>query len=193
MRLTNINRSEPPSQFVISSQEQFELWEPLNDTIMGGSSQSFCRSTHDGLLIEGEVIEEGGGFISCRSPVLKEPLNLSKYRGIRVEVDGDGRTLKLAMTCRDRLLGLTGFISGGIYWVASIPTKPKGTTCVDIPFLDLLPTALAKPVSLPIKFNSSNVTQFQLLHSKFGQPGELNPGFKTGPIKILLRSISGFS
>ncbi len=75
--------------------------------------------------------------------------------------------------------------------MAEVPTSSSGTTVVKIPFASLKPTVRAKPVKFPLRFDSSAVTQFQLLHSKFGKPGEMNTGFRTGTIKILLRSISG--
>ena len=51
-------------------------WSVLNDTIMGGSSSSACRLTAEGLLLEGNIVEQGGGFVSCRSPRFQPPLNL---------------------------------------------------------------------------------------------------------------------
>ena len=39
----------------------FDSWATLNDTIMGGRSQAGCRLTPEGLLLEGEVVAEGGG------------------------------------------------------------------------------------------------------------------------------------
>ena len=68
--------------------------------------------------------------------------------------------------------------------------KRFGTTIIKVPFESLEPTVLAKKISLPIKFKSDSISQFQLLHSKFGRPGELNPGFKPGKINFLLQSIS---
>ena len=35
-------------------------WSSLNDTIMGGRSSAGCRMTDEGLLLEGELIEQGG-------------------------------------------------------------------------------------------------------------------------------------
>ena len=40
--------------------------------------------------------------------------------------------------------------------------------------------------------HSNLITQFQLLHSKFGEPGKINTEFKPGHIEILLRSISAY-
>ena len=169
--------------------DQFSDWRPLDDSIMGGKSNSICQVRKEGLFVEGNLVEEGGGFISCRSSVMSHPLDLSSFSAFQLNVDGDGRTLKFAVACKDKILGLVDLMDWGLRWVAEFPTNESGTTQVIIPFTTLKPTVRAKSVTLPIKFDSSVITQFQLLHSKFGQPGELNKGFRPGPIKILLRSI----
>jgi hypothetical protein len=70
-----------------------------------------------------------------------------------------------------------------------VPTEPEGTTRLTIPFTDLHPTIRAKPVGLPLKFDASGITRLQVLHSKFGDAGALNPGFRPGDIRLLIRSI----
>ena len=67
----------PASEQIIVQGSGFADWTSLNDTIMGGSSRAGCRVTPEGLLLEGELIEAGGGFVSCRSPRLQPPLDLS--------------------------------------------------------------------------------------------------------------------
>ena len=183
----------PPSEAsVLSRLSEFSAWKSLNDSIMGGSSQAGCRVSPEGLILEGELVEQGGGFVSCRSPMLMPPLDLSAYQSLQLEVDGEGRTLKLAIASRDRIFGLTERISDELRWVAPIPTNGSGTTLVDIPFSSLQATLRAKPVALPfrlLRFDPSGVSQLQLLHSKFNESGELNQGFRPGQIRILLRSI----
>ena len=66
---------------------------------MGGSSLAKCRSSEKGLFLEGNLVEEGGGFVSCRSPIFDKPFNLSKYSGLILDVEGEGRTLKFAIAC----------------------------------------------------------------------------------------------
>ena len=61
-----------------------------------------------------------------------------------------------------------------------------------IPFKDFRPTIRAKPVPIPLKFNSKSISQLQLLYSKFGTAGDLNIGFQAGTYQILLRSISAY-
>ena len=79
----------------------FAEWSSLNDTIMGGRSTAGCRVDADGLVLEGELIEQGGGFVSCRSPRLQPPLDLSPYSALQLDVQAEGRTLKIALGCRD--------------------------------------------------------------------------------------------
>ena len=157
---------------------------------MGGASQATCSITTEGLLLRGNLVEQNGGFVSCRSPVISPPLNLSKFRGFEIHVEGSGRTLKFGVSCKKSLFGLEILTPNKIRWVAAIPTNEIGVTIIKVPFDSLEPAIRAKPVSLPVRFDPSCVSQLQLLHSKFGQPGMLNPRFKAGPIRILLKSIN---
>lgn len=176
---------------LLVEKNQFFNWTCINDSIMGGNSKAFCSTDTSGLTLKGDVIERDGGFVSCSSQLFDPPLNLASYSGFRLEVDGDGRTLKFAVACRDGLLGITELFQGGVRWVSELPTKDTGTTFIDIPFSTLKPNIRAKSIPYPLTFNETKVTQFQLLHSKFGLSGDLNTGFRTGPIQITLRSISG--
>jgi len=139
------------------------------------------------------LVEEGGGFVSCRSPIFDKPFDLSKYAGLILDVEGEGRTLKFAIACEKKSLSLSNLLKGDIRWVASIPTKKNGVSRIKIPFKDLEPARRAKPVRLPIRFDPTCINRFQLLHSKFGQPGKMNSGFFSGPIKVLIKSISAYS
>ena len=58
---------------LVVSGDGFSGWLALNDTIMGGRSSGVCRSGPSGLVLEAEVIEAGGGFVSCRSPCSHHP------------------------------------------------------------------------------------------------------------------------
>ena len=172
---------------------EFSDWKSLNDTIMGGSSRANCLSTDQGLLLEGNLVEEGGGFVSCRSPIFTKPYDLSNYSGLILDIEGGGRTLKFAITCEKKTWALSNLLKGDIRWVASLPTNKDGVTRIKIPFKDFEPARRAKPVRLPLRFDASCINRFQLLHSKFGQPGKINSGFFSGPIKLLIKSISAYS
>ena len=183
-----------PKPSKVMSSNDFDDWFSLNDTIMGGSSKAVCIASSKGLSLEGVVVEEKGGFVSCKSPIFSPPINLSNYQGFELKIDGKGRTLKFGVSCKYGILCVNEFFldksPGGLRWVSEIPTKRFGTTIVKVPFDNLEPTVLAKKINRPIKFRSDSISQFQLLHSKFGRPGELNPGFQSGKINFLLKSIS---
>ena len=185
----------PPTEIAIKpliQGSEFSDWKSLNDTIMGGSSRASCRSSDKGLFLEGNLVEEGGGFVSCRSPIFDKPFNLSKYSGLIIDVEGEGRTLKFAIACEKKPLSLSNLLKGDIRWVASIPTNKKGVSRIEVPFKNLEPARRAKPVRLPLRFDPTCVNRFQLLYSKFGQPGKINSGFSPGPIKVLIKSISAY-
>ena len=178
----------------VLSSSDFNDWFSLNDTVMGGSSKAVCKTTSRGLSLQGVVVEEKGGFVSCTSPKYSPLLNFSNYQGFELKINGRGRTLKFGVSCEYGILGIQEFFldrsPGGLRWVAEIETNRFGTTIIKIPFNRLEPTVLARKISQQIKFKSDAISQFQLLHSKFGKPGELNPGFKAGKINFLLQSIS---
>tara|TARA_B100000902_G_scaffold202280_1_gene192778 strand:+ start:94 stop:642 length:549 start_codon:yes stop_codon:yes gene_type:complete len=175
---------------VLFQKQEFEGWETLNDTVMGGSSSAYCENINSGLLLKGNIIEKAGGFVSCRSSIYKPSLDINEYQSFELKINGQGRTFKFAVACEDDLLGLTEFIPGGLRWIRSFPTKNFGTTNIQIPFSSLKPSIRANKVSFPFKFKPSKIKRLQLLHSKFGDDGLLNNEFKSGPIKILIKSIS---
>ena len=87
----------PELEKVVSSSD-FDDWFSLNDTIMGGSSKAVCRASSKGLSLEGVVVEEKGGFVSCKSPIFSPLLNLSSYQGFELKIEGKGRTLKFGVS-----------------------------------------------------------------------------------------------
>ncbi|MFM1812827.1 MAG: hypothetical protein RLZZ336_1765 [Cyanobacteriota bacterium] len=184
---------------VVFSGAGFAGWHALNDPIMGGrsSGQVHVHSEH-GLTFKGEVVEQGGGFISCRSPQLSPPLDLSAFGGLRLVIAGGGRRFKLAVACADGVAGLTNLIPGGLRWVTEFGTEAEGLTAVTVPWERLTASVRAQPVTtLPLgyvpRFDPSRITRLQLLHSKFDDAGGLNQGFRPGPIHLVLQSISAMT
>lgn len=175
---------------LVVSGDGFSGWLALNDTIMGGRSSGVCRSGPSGLVLEAEVIETGGGFVSCRSPLFSPPLNLSGYRALQLDLRGDGRRYKLAVACADGVAGLTELIPGGLRWVSEFATSSEGLTTVEIPFEQLKASVRAQPMTLPLlRFDPSRITRLQILHSKFGDDGRPNPGFRAGALRLGVEAI----
>lgn len=176
----------------------FQGWHALNDTVMGGRSRGTCTTTAAGLHFDGEVVEEGGGFISLRSPLFSPPLDLSEARGLELVIQGEGRRFKLALACADGVAGLTELIPGGLRWVQEFGTNDEGPTRVAILFTDLIPSVRARPVEglplgIPLRFDPSRITRLQLLHSRFGDDGGANPGFRAGPIHVEILAVDALA
>lgn len=186
----------PPGATPVSAQplilvagDGFSGWSSLNDTIMGGRSSGSCSAGREGLVMESLVVEEGGGFVSCRSPEFVPPLDLSPYGALEFELEGDGRRYKLAIACADRVTGAAELIPGGLRWVAEFATEAHGISKVVVPFNRLTPSVRARPLGIPLRFDPRRIQRIQLLHSKFNDSGGLNPGFRPGPLRLVVRSI----
>ena len=177
------------ASLMVVAGDGFAGWHSLNDTIMGGRSQGQCQSGSTGLVMTAEVVAEGGGFVSCRSPLFSPPLDLSAQAGLQLELEGDGRRYKLAIACSDGLAGLTELIPGGLRWVAEFGTEAQGPTRVWIPFSQLRPSVRAKPVGLPLRFDPARITRLQILHSRFGDDGGENSGFRAGTLQLRIQAI----
>jgi hypothetical protein len=179
---------------VLESGETFRAWQPLNDTVMGGRSSGSCTVSHDGLTLEANVVAEGGGFVSCRSPIYAPPLDLSSAQGVLLELSADGRAYKLAVACADGVAGLTELIPGGLRWVIDFTTEPDVRQRLPLRFDQLRASIRARPVEslplgIPLRFDPMRITRFQLLHSRFGDDGAANPGFRPGPLQLQLHSL----
>ncbi|QNJ08819.1 NADH:ubiquinone oxidoreductase complex I intermediate-associated CIA30-like protein [Synechococcus sp. Minos11] len=174
---------------LIAAGDGFSGWASLNDTIMGGRSSGECVVNSDGLLMQAEVVAEGGGFVSCRSPVWQPPLDLSSATALRLRLQGDGRRYKLAVAVSDLAGRLGDLVPGGLRWVEDFDTQPSGISEVVIPFSDLKPVVRAKPVGFPLRFEAAKVSRLQILHSRFADDGESNPGFRAGPLRLQVLSI----
>lgn len=176
----------------------FSGWHALNDTVMGGRSRGECSVTSRGLQFDGDVVEDGGGFVSVRSPLFSPPLDLSFAKALQLVLEGGGRRFKLAVACADGVAGLTELIPWGVRWVQEFGTELEGLTQVTIPFAQLTPSVRARPVAglplgLPLRFDASRITRLQLLHSRFGDDGGPNPGFRAGPIHLEILSIDALA
>jgi NADH dehydrogenase [ubiquinone] 1 alpha subcomplex assembly factor 1 len=96
--------------------EEMTYWYRINDSVMGGLSQSNLRVVDKVAYFEGELsLENNGGFASVRrvGPVTLKSSKLP----ISLEIKGDGRSYQL------RLRTNQGF--DGMAYVASFSSSPK--------------------------------------------------------------------
>ncbi|NNF51916.1 MAG: CIA30 family protein [Gammaproteobacteria bacterium] len=85
-------------------------WLSVNDTVMGGRSDSGLVIRNGILHFSGNLsLENNGGFTSIRHDL---PIDLSARTGIRLRVKGDGRSYQLRLQTDSRYFGRPVAFSG---------------------------------------------------------------------------------
>ena len=80
-----------------------QRWYVVNDSVMGGMSNSQVVQTQDSLVFTGNVsLENNGGFASIRTELNTQSQNT---KGITLRVKGDGQTYQLRLRTTDYLDG----------------------------------------------------------------------------------------
>jgi len=70
-------------------------WRIVNDTVMGGRSDSEASLTENSLIFTGRVsLENNGGFASIRSPYAD--FDLSPYKTVKIRCRGKGQKMALS-------------------------------------------------------------------------------------------------
>lgn len=89
--------------FDFASSESIEQWRSIDDVVMGGKSQSELSWNEEGYMVFAGTLcnDPGSGFASIRSD--SDRFDLSQYRGIALEVKGDGHRYKLSLRCEAAL------------------------------------------------------------------------------------------
>jgi uncharacterized protein YbjT (DUF2867 family) len=161
-------------------------WYSVDDGVMGGVSNSQWRLLGDRALFTGNVsTANNGGFASVRSPNFEPPLDLAGAEGIQLRIQGDGKRYKFIARNENQWDGLS--------YCYSFDTFNNRPQTVRIPFNQLIPVFRAKTVPEKGPFNPSQVSSFQLMHSKFEYDGGLNPSFSPGIFGLEIEAIQTYA
>ena len=89
---------------VVSAQANAnQRWYVVNDSVMGGVSNSEVTQTQESLLFTGNVsLDNNGGFASIRTALNTQSQNT---KGITLRVKGDGQTYQLRLRTTSSLDG----------------------------------------------------------------------------------------
>jgi len=112
--------------------DEARRWAEVNDSVMGGLSQSKLVFTPSGTaLFQGNVsLENYGGFASVRT--YPYPYQLGGYEGMALRVRGDGHRYRLRFRIDANY--------DGIAYQASFDTVPDEWCVIRVPFADCKPT-----------------------------------------------------
>jgi len=129
-------------------------WRIINDTVMGGVSSSRFEATGEGAVFTGTVsLDQGGGFVSMRSP--EDRYDLSEGDGLRLFIRGSGKTFKL-----------TFYTEAGGRVSYRAPFTPPSTTdweAVNVFFDDLTPFVRGRHVPDAPAFDPARVRAVGIL------------------------------
>ncbi len=161
-------------------------WYSVDDGVMGGVSSSQWHLLGDRALFTGNVsTANNGGFASVRSPNFEPPLDLAGAEGIQLRIQGDGKRYKFIARSETQWDGLS--------YCYSFDTFNNRPQTVRIPFNQLIPVFRAKTVPEKGSFNPSQISSFQLMHSKFEYDGGLNPSFSPGIFGLEIEAIQTYA
>lgn len=159
---------------------------PVNDTVMGGRSDSELLQTAEGLVFQGAVTKQGGGgFVSCRL----QPSDSGRFRQLLRQSRG------LIVTVR-RLRGAAGWkvqLNEGFnetQWQADF-IAPATRGEVQIAFSSLVPTWRGMPQGRTglSREQLERIQGIGFMLSFLSANGASNAGFQEGPFALCVQSI----
>lgn len=116
-------------------------WFSINDTVMGGLSESTFTADDEGgtAVFAGILRVRGGGFASTRSP--SRHFALTGAQGLEARVKGDGKAYRLYVMITEGL--------DGILYRYDFGTEAGKWQEVRAPFDDFVPTYHGQPTTAP--------------------------------------------
>ena len=154
---TVMSKEKELTIFDFNKKNDLNQWGPINDTVMGGISDSQLQMTKEGnALFAGNVsLENNGGFASLQSQ--PSTYDFTGYEGIAIRVKGGGKRYKLSLKNNT-------FLDSARYEAAFNTEKDVWTT-IQIPFNTLVPTFRGIVLTNETPLDISRVKSFGLLIS----------------------------
>jgi NADH dehydrogenase [ubiquinone] 1 alpha subcomplex assembly factor 1 len=133
-----------------SQADELNNWLIVNDTVMGGRSQSIAQSQDRNLHFVGELsLRNNGGFASIRR--VHEPIEWHTNTPIQITVKGDGREYQFRLR--------TNRYMDGVAYVKSFATLKDEWQTISFQEKDFTPQFRGRLVKSADALNFSNITQ----------------------------------
>ena len=167
-------------------------WFRLDDSVMGGQSETTHSSEGERLHFQGIINTDGGGFCSIRAK-LQQGFD-EDVTGIRLKFIGDGKTYKVTLSNGKSSIGESPS------WQTDLPTLSGKEQTVVLPLSDLTPSFGGRPSSRPsaeelakYKLDPSSIQEIGLMLSLQLSDGTPNPKNTFGegvfPFSLQVKSI----
>lgn len=155
-------------QVDFSDNEELNYWTRINDTVMGGLSESNLRVVDNIAYFEGQLsLKNNGGFASVRR---MGPISLqSGNTPIMLVINGDGRRYQL------RLRTNAGF--DGVAYVATFPNNFQQWQTLSFTENDFVPQFRGRTVTSAPDLSFSDVKQIGFMLAD-KQPGSFQLAIK---------------
>jgi hypothetical protein len=152
----------PTPLFAFSTAAEAAAWQPIDDIVMGGVSQSRMEFVSPrGARFTGNVsLERGGGFASVRNASVR--LDLTRAQGLRLRVRGDGKRYKLILLDRP--------VFDGVQHQASFHPPADSWTDVELPFHGFTPRFRGRVLTGVESLDPAHISGIGLMISE-GQAG----------------------
>lgn len=138
--------------FDFSSRADEDVWQSIDDVVMGGVSASEFRVTPGGMGVFHGVLslEHGGGFASVRSRPAR--VDLSAYDGLEIRARGDGKRYRLRLRTDPHL--------DGVAYQVGFKARDGAWQAMRFPFERFRPVFRGRAVPDAPPLDVSNVTSF---------------------------------
>jgi len=145
-----------PSLFEFQNKKEANVWQIVNDGVMGGLSESQINwdKPNGTLIFSGNVsLENNGGFASVRTA----PIDFKKgtFKKILLRVKGDGKTYKCRLRNSSRF--------DGIAYSLDFKTKKDEWTEIELATDDFEPTFRGRIYSRYGKIDTNDLQQVGFL------------------------------
>ena len=158
-----------------SSPDEQDCWEIINDTVMGGVSESRISIKEDqSALFQGVVsLQNYGGFSSMRTH--PGEFDLSGYKGLIVRVKGDGKDYRLRLRMDNG--------HDEIAYQAHFTTEKESWITARLPFDSFLPVFRGRVIEDAPELNLSGVRRI----------GFMIADKQTGPFRLEILWVKAYA
>ena len=133
-----------------SKSTEAQNWIIVNDSVMGGRSQSDLTIENDMLVFAGDLsLQNNGGFASIRR--IYSPLSWNSKETLEIKVVGDGRSYQFRLR--------TNRNADGVAYVANFTTKKDEVQVITFEIKDFSPQFRGRKVRGAPDLNFSDIAQ----------------------------------